>query len=297
MSDASEMTPEEVVTEIGMSDVKSRVAIVLVEGATDAALYRALFNETHASTILIQATGSRKNLECVLAVLNSNDPTVKDFPAAVAIADRDYAQALGLPKPQGAVFFTDARDIECMMVVSGALQAVCDEYIDWAKAGSANIKSVQDLRTALTKICAPLGQLRFWSQQSGKHFKFKQLDTGECLQKKNLALEESTVLNKLRGAQDKGNPLPTNAFQVAKAQVQSNTYFSSEWLICRGHDLTSALAALLRKRIGLSVAKEVDGQLVERCLRLAYPRFWLSTQLISSVRAWFNANQLGHVLA
>lgn len=297
MSDASDMTPEEVVTEISMSEYKSRAAILLVEGATDAALYCSLFNELHAPSILIQATGSRSNLEGVIALLNSNDPTVSDFPKAIGIADRDYTQPLNLPAPQGVVFLTDARDIECMMVSSEALRAVCDEYIDWTKAQSAKIASIQDLRTALTRICVPLGQLRFWSQHSGKHFKFKKLDVGECLQKLNLALEESTVLNKLRGAQDKGNSLPSNAFEVAKLQTQTITYFNTDWLICRGHDLTFALAALLRKRLGNSLANEVDGQLIERCLRLAYPRFWLSTQLISSVRAWFNGNQLGHVLA
>lgn len=293
----SQMTAEEIVSELAMTiNVHAYLAIMLVEGETDQALYGALFNEANSQAILICPAGERALVTSAIDILNKEDASFAKLPPTIAAIDQDYLIPLRQNTNHKNILLTDLRDIECMMLDSEALKGLCDEYVDWNKAKKSGLNSTSDIRAAITRVCTPLGKVRYWSQVTNKHFRFKRLDVSECLDQSGNDLDFDSVLNKLRGAQDIGNPIPMDAFSLAEQFAAKEPHFTTDLLICRGHDLATVFAAQLRKKWGKSHARNIDGVTVERNLRLAFPRFWNSYQHIKNLKAWFSSVNLGHVV-
>ncbi|GKS83817.1 hypothetical protein AVMA1855_06715 [Acidovorax sp. SUPP1855] len=291
-----EMTPDEVVTELELlTNANPSLALVLVEGETDQALYSSLISEAYGSSVMFFATGSRSLLTKSLSIINQ--PGLAGLPPTIGIIDQDYLIPLGEKIPTQNIFLTDLRDVECMMIASEAMKVLCEEYIDWKKTGAAGLPNATEIRKALVKSCVPLGELRYWSQSTKKHYIFRKLDLSGCLDKAGTRLDCTKIHDKLRGAQKPGNSIPPDAFVHANMNVASNAHFSSELLICRGHDLAEVFSAQLRKRWGRAHAKTVDASTIERSLRLAFPRFWSSFQQIKDIKHWFTGAGLGYVLA
>lgn len=291
-----DVTAEDLVTEIMMTIGDSTLAVLVVEGETDKALYGALFAEHGGSAVLIFPAGSRDFVLSVISIMNNGLRAGVFLPCA-GLVDQDYSVPLGAPLPPANVFGTDLRDIECMMIQSQALKSVCDEYVDWVKARAAGLKDVSDIRAVMEMVCLPLGYLRYWSQAIGAHYVFKSLDVADCLDKSGTSLDQATVLNKLRGAQKPGNVLPQDAFVQAVESCNNVAHFNGAPLLaCRGHDLVAVLAAQVRKKWGRGHARDLRVDALERNLRLAYPRYWQNTKQIQDVRAWFHGVGLGGLL-
>lgn len=64
------------------------------------------------------------------------------------------------------------------------------------------------------------------------------------------------------------------------------------WQICCGHDLVQILSVGLRKTIGSNNAKDIEPNILERSLRLAYEEaYFHDTQLYLDICTWENENQ------
>lgn len=292
-----QMTAQEIVSELAMTiNAQAYVAIMLVEGETDQALYGSLFNETNSKSVLIFPAGQRALVTSAIDIFNDEAAFAQKMPPTVAVIDQDYLIPMHQRPGNPNIFLTDLRDIECMMLDSEALKGLCDEYVDWEKAKKCGLSNTSDVRAAIIRICTPLGRLRYWSQVTNKHFRFKRLDVSECLDSSGINLNFDSVLKKLRGAQDSGTLIPADAFSLANQIAFKEPHFTTDLLICRGHDLTEVFAAQLRKKWGRPHARSIDGATVERNLRLGFPRFWGSYQQIRSLKSWFTRLNLGYLI-
>lgn len=94
-------------------------SFLVVEGTTDAAFFRA-YIDGEACRIIV-ADDKAKALE-ILEILNSDS-----FDGAVAIVDADFDRIVGSDNPPRNVFLTDQHDLDCMLLMSPALDKLVEE--------------------------------------------------------------------------------------------------------------------------------------------------------------------------
>lgn len=117
------LTAEDVANEISMSRTVFKGTYLVVEGATDARL----FGKFLVDDAKIIAACSKSNVKTAVDICVRR----KDI-GVLGIVDRDMDDMLGR-RSSPPVFPTDGRDMECMIIRSGALDAVLAEYGDAEK--------------------------------------------------------------------------------------------------------------------------------------------------------------------
>lgn len=293
-----DLTAEEILSELVLLNTTiTAAAFLIVEGEADRKLFQQIVTDNDC--IYIYPAGTQSLVIDAIEELSSDPKLLNEILPTRGIIDRDYLVPLNKSPINPAILLSDLRDVECMMIDSGVFKAVTDEFVDWAKAGKSGIKNVADLRAVLISVCAPVGALRFWSQSSSRNITFRHLDLAKCLKfdrGNKVTLDINGLLTRLQGAQ-KGQTVSANDFANAQTLCSSENYFSSPLLLCRGHDLTVVLAAVLRKCIGNGGARAVCEDELERLLRIGFPKFWLAYGLFNDLKAWLAQTGLALKLA
>lgn len=277
-----QMTAEEFITELSMlCATKKSVAVMVVEGESDKKLFEQLFKPTHKLAII--PTGTRELVVSSLAVIEAGG--VADLPPVCGIVDQDYSVPLKKPLTVPQVFSSDLRDVECMMISSNAFFSVANEYVDPKKLAKV-AEGLPELRSLLVDICKEIGALRYWSQATNKNISFKSLELSKCIDTNaKVKLDKKKFIAHLQGAQ-KGITVTLEDFSAAQTLSATEQHFKAELMLCRGHDLMSAFAYILRKCIGNGGCQGVDGDVLERNFRPAFPAHWGGFVLIKSIQNW-----------
>lgn len=276
------MTPQEFVTELTMSYSSNKSdAILVVEGDADKKLFEQLFKPSHRFSIV--PTGGRDLVLDVLSVINAGG--ANKLPPVCGIVDQDYSVPLQHPPTPQQVFSSDLRDVECMMIASNAFLSVANEFVDQNKLAKFCV-GFADLRNQLIEICKEVGALRYWSQANNKKISFQQLDLSKCIDTVGtIKLNRQKFITHLQGAQ-KGLVVTLTDLNAARTSCNTEPHFKVALMLCRGHDLMSAFAVLLRKCVGNNGSQGIDGESLERIFRPAFPAHWMNYSLINSIRSW-----------
>lgn len=287
------MTTEEFVTELSMICATKRpVAVVVVEGESDKKLFEQLFKPTHR--LMIVPTGTRDLVVSSLKVIEAGG--IPNLPPVCGIVDQDYSVPLKKPPTVPHVFSSDLRDVECMIISSNAFLSVASEYVDQKKLAKVAV-GLPELRNLLVDICKEVGALRYWSQAKTKNISFKSLELSKCIDTTGkIKLDKQKLIAHLQGAQ-KGIAVTLADFSAAQTLSATEQHFKVDLMLCRGHDLMSAFAYLLRKCIGNNGCQGLDGEALERIFRPAFPAHWNGFSLIKSIRNWIVGLDLATELA
>lgn len=115
-----EITGQTIANEIMMERSAHHGSLFLVEGETDASLFKG-FADLHECSIIVCA--GWENLFDAINVLS--DMSIED---ALGFSDRDYFGDTGFPEYNGVIIFTDENDLEIQMVCSQALNKLLEEF-------------------------------------------------------------------------------------------------------------------------------------------------------------------------
>lgn len=270
------ITSSDIANQVRMMRTAFDGAVVIVEGDTDARVYKRFIGETCR---IVPAFGKSNALDAMANL----DKT--SFAGALAIVDSDFWQLDGVEPPGHNVFATDTHDLETMIVASRAFDAVMDEF------GSArSIKRLDgDIREMLVRTAMPVGFLRWISssKQDNLSLRFKNLSFAPFIDMSGnvMKLDVDGFATEVR-KQSGGVPASIHSLKIRlRRLMKDNSY--DPWHVCRGHDLVQILTIGLRDMFGNRHAKNITYEQVDRILRISFSYMEFSrTRLYASLVRW-----------
>lgn len=262
-------------------------SFLLVEGDTDRNFYRT-FTDTNKCQITI--VYSKSTALQVVSILEK-----EALPGILAIVDADFDILEGKLPESRNVLFTDAHDLETMIMKSFALERVLIEFGSEEKIEKIFKSTKKDVRTLLLECGMTIGYLRWVSLRENLALKFEGLEFAQFLKKDALHIEQLQCIQVVKNKSQRHNIADTQ-LEAYIQDLRDDTH--DPWHVCCGHDLVRILSIGLRKIIGTWDPKDVRPDNRERCFRLVFDHLcFYKTQLYPSIRQWKKANTPFIILA
>ena len=201
------------------------------------------------------------------------------FAGAFGLVDADFdhieMRTAGGPR----LARTELHDLDATLLRSTSFESLLVEF------GSAKkIADYGDLRGLLLAAAEPIGQLRLHSERTGLNLRFKGMNYGSCLRKKEIATDpEAMVREVLRRSQRQDRDIRDLTEGISSIASEGH----DPWWMCCSDDLLGILSACLRSMIGNNNATEVSDAQLRRALRLGYTQAeFEASALARAIRRW-----------
>jgi hypothetical protein len=255
-------------------------AFLIVEGDTDKRIYGRFIM---AEACRLEVAHSRENAIGAALILER-----ERFVGVLAIVDADFDVLESRISSSQNIFITDTHDLETMLLKSPALEKLLLEMGSETKLDEFVKVRGKELREALLEEGLHLGYLRWVSLRYGHALKFEGLNYRAFTDHYTLTVNQSKLIETIKNHSQK--PQPSD--QELQRQIESiSDETHDKWHVCCGHDLIHLLSVGLHKAIGSYDWKEIEPEIIERSLRLAYESAWFrDTRLYASIKAWESVN-------
>jgi Protein of unknown function (DUF4435) len=274
------LTPVDLANTIRMTRSLYNGAFLIVEGPTDALFYKRLADSERCRLIV---ANNKENVVEILLILESGD-----FIGALGVVDADFDTLEGKVFASSSIFLTDTHDLETMMLKSPALEKLLSEMGSEDKLDDFVKGRGKEVRDVLLEEGLYLGYLRWVSLRHGHALKFEGLKYREFIDITTLAIDQSKLIVTIKNHSQR----PELSAQELQQQIEAVSDEEHDiWHVCCGHDLICFLSVGLHKAIGSYNWKEIEPEIIERSLRLAYESAWFrDTRLYASIKAWEGVN-------
>lgn len=260
---------------------KQLLSFLLVEGTTDKSVFKRYVNIQKCQ---ITVAYGKENVIDTIAILEQ-----ESFPGVLAIVDADFTVLAGMTPTTPNVLFTDAHDMETMIIQSPALEKVLDEFGSEDKIAELVKTSGKEVRRILIEASLPIGYLRWISLLDGLSLTFEGLDFNKFVAKETLFID---TLKLIKNVKDKSHKPALAEMQLHSRLQEIKDDTHKLWHVCCGHDLVHVLSIGLCKAMGTCNTNDVRPEVLERSLRLAYEQaHFQNTQLYLSIQHWEKANR------
>ena len=248
--------------------------ILVVEGVTDQRLY-----------------GKYANEECEIIVAHSKDNVriaVKELnikrkdDRILGIMDADIDSLLGVV-PKAPLFFTDARDMEMMILLSNSLNDVLWEYGEREKV-EIFVEKYGEIRQTILESSYPIGLLMYLSYIHDLCLSFKDLDFQAFIDPVDLRVNVKRMIEEVHGNSRSPNATAKKIRNMIDDELQKEHDPKD---VCRGHDAVEILALGLRRTFGGFNARGIKVGELAGALRLAFTfEDFTSTELYKKTKEW-----------
>jgi len=211
--------------------------ILIVEGSTDARVYRRLVSETECR--VIHATGKDKAISALKMLENGS------FDGVLTIVDADFQRLDDIDPNSSNLLMTDSHDLETMILHSDALDNVLSEF-----GSEGEIEKLgRPIRDILLDGGLPIGYLRWLSSPTKDNLslKFKELSFDKFVDEKTLCVDVDNLIRELK-TDSKDSALDDNVIKLKVMTLMSEGH--DPWQVCSGHDLVLILSIGLRNMFG-----------------------------------------------
>jgi 5S rRNA maturation endonuclease (ribonuclease M5) len=260
--------------------------IVIVEGSGDQVLFKKFIRKDCKISI---AGGKEYALEVIDTLENEN------YKSIIAILDKDFQEIENELLKKHNVFYTDTHDLETMLLASGALEGVLNEYPPKKIIDSNEIDMTTKVRKNILECAKEIGSIRLISKRENLNldFKKKKDDKKESLPFKKFISTERKSLNidvdeliRVIKEKSKKYDIDTHALREKMKSIYDESI--DLWQLCCGHDMINILSIGLS---GSGITQDVTAEKIERYLRLAYEtRDFQKTELFDSLVKWEKSN-------
>lgn len=235
-----EQTPEEIVTEISMSQNKRWL---ILEGSSD---YNFFCGKNFFNNIVYKDVGGWENVRDV--VEKSYTDTSHNV---VGLIDRDYRDLTHENPEHPKIVITDLHDIENILFESNALNAVYTQYGGRDKLPRRGQPiDIKSIKKEIDKAAIPLGIYRAYCYANKINISFKDLDYDKFIDKNNLSFNIQNFENHLRGKPGNRELISQVKWKEAQSCNWASPDFFVPVLIRHGHDLMEIIAISLKKKYG-----------------------------------------------
>jgi hypothetical protein len=254
---------------------------LLVEGSSDKSFYERFTDRATCDLVIVSGKPSSKDRVIeVLDVLQKSN-----FHGILAIVDADFDRLESFVDDNLNLFRTDLHDLETMLVSSPALDKLIAEFGSKDKINTFG----QDIRALIFENGVIIGYLRWTSKVDGLNLKFEGIKFSNFLIDKTLKIDQSKLIQEIKN-QSQAHSLDAKDLQQRINKQKAAIH--APYQLCCGHDLVEILSVGFRKVIGSSQASDVNPNILERSLRLAYEEVYFhKTELYLSIRSWESNNQ------
>ncbi|MEG4286022.1 DUF4435 domain-containing protein [Microcoleus sp. A006_D1] len=274
-----QISPNYIANQIRLLRTQSKYtgSFVIAEGDTDARVWKNLVDSTKCR---VEIAYNKDNVVKVLNILEKDN-----FAGVLAIVDADFWILEGTFPSSSNLLLTDTHDLETMLLKSPALEKVLSEHGSEEKINNFG----KDIRQTLLESAKVIGYLRWASLKFNYALKFEGLAFSKFIDDKTLALNESKLLQTVKNNSQK---LGLDEAEIIAKMDSLKTNAQDMWYVCCGHDMICILSIALCKALGTRNSKQVEPDVLEKDLRLAYesPHFRL-TQLYTAIQDWEKTNQ------
>ena len=282
------ITPQYIADTIRMFRSQHSGSFLILEGQTDKNFYHNLIDKEQCKIITADFAGKVNNNRVyvieTIAILDRDN-----FTGALAIIDADFERLEGNLPTSKNILLTDSHDLETMILQSPALDKLLTEYGSEEKLQKLQ-ESSKDVREILIEAGLAIGYLRWLSLKQNLALKFEGLSFSKFIDKDTLAISASQLIKTVKNQSQKLG-LDEQQIQNRLDSLKSNEH--NPWDVCCGHDLICILSLGLWKLFGSCNSKQVESDVIEKNLRLAYERsHFIQTQLYTAIKEWENVNKL-----
>lgn len=259
----------------------------MVEGGSDKVFYERFTEKLACELVTVSGKPSSKlRVIGVLKILEQES----NLKGVLAIVDADFDRLATPSYRSSNLLYTDAHDLETMLINSPAFDKVLSEFGSKEKILQFN----RDIRLALLESSISVGYLLWISQDDELNLTFEGISFSKFVDEQNLQVDELKLIREVKN-KSQAFTLKDEDLQLRLKNQKNDSH--DPWQVCCGHDLVEVLSLSLRKTIGSNKASDVDPDRLERYLRLAYEEvYFRNTQLYSSIRNWEDNNQPFKVL-
>ncbi|MCC3407212.1 MAG: DUF4435 domain-containing protein [Microcoleus sp. PH2017_10_PVI_O_A] len=279
------LKPDRIANKLRLLRTQSKYtgSFVIAEGDTDARVWKNLIDSTKCR---VEIAHNKDNVVKVLNILEKDN-----FAGVLAIVDADFWILEGTVTSSSNLLLTDTHDLETMLLKSPALEKVLSEHGSEQKINNFG----KDIRQTLLESAKVIGYLRWVSLKFNYALKFEGLAFSKFVDDKTLELNESKLLQTVKNNSQK---LGLDEAEIIAKMDSLKTNAQDMWYVCCGHDMICILSIALCKALGTCNSKQVEPDVLEKDLRLAYEssHFQL-TQLYTAIQDWEKTNQPFQVLS
>lgn len=281
----SQLTAHDIANTVRMTRSLHKGAFLIVEGDTDARVYKRFVAETDCKVI---PAHNKDNAVNVLEMLEN-----ESFKGLLVIVDADFWHLEGIKTNSVNLFLTDTHDLETMIISASEVQ----EKI-LSECGSTNkIKQLHHpVIDLILEATLPIGLFRWIASSSLDNLplKFRDLPFENFVEKTKLKVNINKLLEEVKA--NSGDPeIDEKSIKNKIKSLKKENH--DPWQVCSGHDMVHILAIGLRSVFGNRKMRTLSADLLERMLRVAYEysQFQL-TQLYQSIENWEKTNPTYTVL-
>jgi hypothetical protein len=278
------LSPHDAANTVRMMRTLHRGAILIVEGDSDARVYRRFVNKRCCKILPVPGKGA-----AVGAIYILDSAGIK---GVLAIVDSDFDRLSAAQALSPNLLLTDCHDLETMIVCSSALGKVLS---DFASPEKTELLS-RPVRETLLHAALPIGLFRWFCSPGVANLplKFKDLRYDDFLQKDTLSVDVDKLIQAVARNSRGDNLDPSDANTKIQDLLKAG---HDPRQVCSGHDLSQILSIGLRHTFGNDKGRALSPGAVEQSLRLSYEYSeFRKTQLHRSIERWENANSPFRVL-
>ncbi|MEZ2227506.1 MAG: DUF4435 domain-containing protein [Microcoleus sp.] len=258
-------------------------SFLIAEGDTDARVWKNLVDSTKCR---VEIAHNKNNAVKVLNILERDN-----FAGVLGVVDADFDILEGTVPLSPNLLFTDTHDLETMLLKSPALEKVLLEHGSEAKINNFG----KDVRQTLLESAKIIGYLRWASLKFHYCLKFEDLAFKKFVDDRTLILNESELIKTVKNNSQR---LGLDETEVKAKMDSLKTNTQDIWYICCGHDMIAILSIALCKALGSCNSKQVEPNVLEINLRLAYESgHFRLTKLYIAIQTWEQTNQPFQVLS
>ena len=274
-----ELTSFDIANSVSMLRSSHKGPILVVEGVTDSRLYGKFIDKDEVKIVIAH---SKNNVQRSVSEVWGRRSDKK----VIGILDPDLDRLFG-KRSNPPVFFTDKRDLESMMLSTGALYDVLAEYSesDELEKFEGKYGKIGDV---LARAAYPIGLLMFVSAREGIGLSFKEIDHSLFINRRTLEIDVMKMINVIFSQSINKGVGKKNLADMISEEEET---LDDPWIAVRGHDAVAVLAIGLSETFGSYNCKNIKGGQVSGALRLAFGfDYFKDTDLYNDTVKWSSKN-------
>jgi len=275
----SELTSSDIANTVSMLRSSHKGPIIVVEGVTDGRLYGKFIDKDE---VRIVAAFSKDNVRRSVSEIWGRRGDKKVIGILDADLDRLCGKAYSPP-----LFLSDKRDLESMIMSTGALEDVLTEYADPELLEGFEEKHGR-VRDVLASSACPVGLLMFVSSRERIGLSFKNIDHSAFVDRRTLAIDVRAMIGEVFSQSlNKG----IGRKELADMIAEEGSKLDDPWNAVRGHDAVAVLAIGLTETFGSYNSAGIKEGQVSGALRLAFGfDYFAGTDLYRDTTRWSERN-------
>lgn len=261
MTDGLDQSPEEIVTEISMSECIKQWLIV--EGTTDGVFFSTKDLPNSPAT---RVANGWMNVDIVVSKVIEEGIRA----SVIGFVDRDYREELGIKIDKENIIMTDFRDLEISLFESTALHRLLVEYglkqkLPEMPCGTVD---VEQIKKQVYEVASDIGKLRYYSQKEQKHYPLKKLNYSKIICKKTLSIDKEKLVAQINSSSDTSKI----SIDILNSALEEDLPHRLRDVrnLCSGHDVIEILGISLKNKWGSGNSATLARESLERYFRIGY---------------------------